>query len=337
MTSQQTDRTGERAAEEILEPDLPICDAHHHLWLDRGHTGFAYTLADLRADTGTGHNIARTVFLECHAQYRKEGPPELRPVGEIEFVAEAAEQSAATPGPEIAGIVGHADLALGEAVGDVLAAEEEAGRGRFRGVRHSTAWDAGNFGNNAPRAGMLAEDGFRAGLRTLAARGHSFDSMIYHTQIPELTDVARAVPEVTVVANHLCVPIAGGPYRGRADEVRAFWRRHLPDLASCPNVVLKIGALIRPLSGERWDKRDVKASSEEIAAAWGDEIRFAIDTFGPSRCLFESNFPVDKACFGYVEVWNAFKRLSVGYSSDEKRDLFHDTAARAYRLPTIAV
>jgi predicted TIM-barrel fold metal-dependent hydrolase len=336
VTDQQTGQTGERAPEPILEPELPICDAHHHLWLNRGHTGFPYTLDELRADTGTGHNIARTVFVECHAEYRREGPVEMRPVGEVEFVAEAAERSAATPGPEIAGIVGHADLTQGEAVGDVLAAEEEAGRGRFRGVRHSTAWDAGNFGNNADRAGILTEDGFRAGLRTLAARDHSYDSMIYHTQIPELADAARAVPEVTIVANHLCVPIAGGPYRGRADEVRAYWRRHLPDLATCDNVVLKIGALIRPLSGERWDKRGFGASSEEIAGAWGDEIRFAIDTFGPSRCLFESNFPVDKACFGYVELWNAFKRLSAGFAAEEKRDLFHDTAARAYRLPTVA-
>lgn len=336
MTDEHTEQGTGRPPEPILEPDLPICDAHHHLWRGRGHTGFPYLLDDLRADTGSGHNVVRTVFVECHAEYRKDGPAELRPVGEVEFVAGVADQSAATPGPEIAGIVGHADLTLGEAVGDVLAAEEEAGRGRFRGIRQSTAWDAGNFGNNADRSGILAEDGFRAGLRTLAERGHAFDSMIYHTQIPELTEAARAVPEATIVANHLCVPIAGGPYRGRADEVRAFWRQHLPGLAACPNVVLKIGALIRPLSGERWDKREVKASSEEIAAAWGDEIRFAVDTFGPSRCLFESNFPVDKACFGYVEVWNAFKRLSTGYSADEKRDLFHDTAARAYRLPTLA-
>ena len=157
--------------------------------------------------------------------------------------------------------------------------------------------------------------------------------MIYHTQILELAELARACPEVTIVANHLCVPIAGGPYRGRADEVRALWRRNLPELARCLNVVLKIGALIRPLTGERWDKRDRKATSEEIATAWGDEIRFAIDTFGPSRCRFESNFPVDKACFGYVEVWNAFKRLASGFSAGEKLDLFHDTAARTYRLP----
>ena len=337
MADEQSDQAGSRAPEPILEPELPICDAHHHLWLGLGHTGFPYTLDELRADTGTGHNVQRTVFVECHAEYRKEGPRELRPVGEVEFVAEAAERSASTPGPEIEGIVGHADLTLGDAAEDVLLALDEAGRGRFRGVRHSTAWDPAPMGNNADRGQMMAEDGFRAGVRTLGELGHSFDAMIFHTQIPELSDLARACPDVTIVANHLCVPIAGGPYRGKADEVRAFWRTHLPALAGCDNVVLKIGALIRPLSGERWDKREVKASSEEIAAAWGDEIRFAIDTFGPSRCLFESNFPVDKACFGYVEIWNAFKRLASDFTPAEKLDLFHDTAARAYRLTTLGV
>jgi predicted TIM-barrel fold metal-dependent hydrolase len=118
--------------------------------------------------------------------------------------------------------------------------------------------------------------------------------------------------------------------------VRAEWHAGLTQLAGCDNVVLKIGALIRPLSGEKWDRRGVPATSEEIAAAWGDDIRFAIDAFGPSRCLFESNFPVDKACYGYVEVWNAFKQLTADLGPDERRDLFHDTAARAYRLPTLA-
>jgi L-fuconolactonase len=323
-------------SEAILEPELPICDAHHHLWLDTGHTGFPYTIDDLRADTTSGHNVRRTVFVECHAEYRKDGPVELRPVGEVEFVADAAETGARTPGPEIEGIVGHADLTLGDAVDDVLAALDAAGRGRFRGVRHSTAWDAAPMGNNAVRGGLLGEREFRAGVHTLGARGCSFDAMVYHTQIGELTELARDCPEVTIVANHLCVPIAGGPYRGKAEEVRAVWRRDLPGLAGCENVVLKIGALIRPLSGERWDKREVKASSEEIAAAWGDEIAFAIDGFGPSRCMFESNFPVDKACFGYVEIWNAFKRMAASFSPAEKLDLFHDTAARAYRLPTLA-
>ena len=331
-----TNAADARSTEAILEPALPICDAHHHLWLDRGHTGEPYTIDDLRADVTTGHNVQRTVFVECHAEYRTHGPAELRPVGEVEFVAASAERDGATSGPQIEAIVGHADLSLGDRVHDVLMLLDAAGRGRFRGVRHSTAWDAAPMGNNAARPGLPGEDAFRRGIRRLGELGHSFDAMVYHTQIPELTDVARACPDVTIVANHLCIPVAGGPYRGRADEVRAWWRQHLPELARCGNVVLKIGALIRPLSGERWDKRGHKASSEEIAAAWGAEVRFAIDTFGPSRCLFESNFPVDKACFGYVEVWNAFKRMAAGFTEAEKLDLFHDTAARAYRLPTIA-
>jgi predicted TIM-barrel fold metal-dependent hydrolase len=192
------------------------------------------------------------------------------------------------------------------------------------------------MGNNAERAGIMGEDGFRAGVRTLGRLGFTYDAMAYHTQLGELADLAGACPDVPIVANHLGIPLAGGPYRGHSDEVREQWRAGLTELAGRPNVVLKIGALIRPLSGEKWDRQGVRATSEQIAAAWGDEIGFAIEAFGASRCLFESNFPVDKACYDYVELWNAFKRLSAGCSADERRDLFHDTAARAYNLPPLA-
>jgi len=322
--------------EAVLQPDLPILDAHHHLWLARGSAA-PYTIDELRADTGSGHNVVATVFVECHSQYRQDGPPELRPVGEVEWVASVAEEADRRgDGPPIAGIVGHADLALGDAVQPVLEALAEAGRGRFCGVRDNTAWDASPMGNNAARAGILGEDAFRAGVRTLGRLGFTYDAMAYHTQLGELADLAAACPDVRIVANHLGIPLAGCPYRGRADEVRAQWRAGLTELAGRPNVVLKLGALIRPLTGEKWDREGVRASSEQIAAALGDEIGFAIDTFGPSRCLCESNFPVDKACYGYVELWNAFKRLTAGSSADERRDLFHDTAARAYRLPALA-
>jgi predicted TIM-barrel fold metal-dependent hydrolase len=321
--------------EPILEPDLPICDAHHHLWRRRGHTGTPYLLADLQADTATGHNVVQTVFVECHAEYRKDGPEHLRPVGEVAFVAEAAEESATTGGSPITGIVGHADLTLGDAVEEVLLAEEEAGRGRFRGIRYTTAWDAAPMGNNAQRAGIMGEEPFRRGVRTLGALGYSYDVMCYHTQLPELLELARACPEVTIVTNHLGVPISGGPYKGRAADVRAFWQEHLRRLATCDNVVLKVGALIRPLTGDKWDRRGQLPTSEEVVAAWGPEVRHAIECFGPSRCLFESNFPVDKSCVGYVELWNAFKRIAADCSPDEKRDLFHDTAARTYRLTTL--
>ena len=323
-------------SEAVLEPGLPICDAHHHLWLARGSAP-PYALDDLRADTATGHNVMQTVFVECHSQYRTDGPDELRPVGEVEWVASIAEEADRRgDGPPIAGIVGHADLTLGAAVQPVIEALDAAGRGRFRGVRHNTAWDATPMGNNAARAGIMAERSFRDGVRTLGRLGFSYDAMAYHTQLDELAALAGACPDVRIIADHLGIPLAGGPYRGHADEVRAQWRAGITVLAGCPNVVLKAGALIRPLTGDKWDRRGVPATSAEIAAAWSDEISFAIDAFGPSRCLFESNFPVDKACYGYVEIWNAFKRLAAGCSDDERRDLFHDTAARAYRLPTLA-
>jgi L-fuconolactonase len=324
-------------SEDVLEPELPICDAHHHMWLARGAAA-PYTIDELRADTGSGHNVVRTVFVECHSQYLTDGPVEMRPVGEVAWVAAVAEEADRRGGgPPIAAIVGHADLSLGEAVQPVLEALDAAGRGRFRGVRDNTAWDESPMGNNSSRAGLLGEDGFRAGVRTLGRLGFAYDAMAYHTQLDELGELARACPDVRIVVNHLGIPLAGGPYRGHADDVRARWRSGLTDVAGAANTVLKIGALIRPLSGEKWDRRGTLATSEEIATAWHDEIEFAIDTFGPARCLFESNFPVDKACYGYVELWNAFKRLTVGYSAGERRDLFHDTAARAYDLPTLAV
>ena len=328
-------------SEAILEPDLPILDAHHHLWVRSRHGPGRYVLDDLLADTGTGHNVAATVFVECRAEYRTDGPEHLRPVGEVEFVAEIAEASTARQaetgtGPEIAGIVGHADLTLGDDVAEVLEAHEAAGRGRFRGVRFNTAHDPHPMGNNADRAGIMSEEPFREGVRRLGAMGYSYDAMCFHHQLAELAELARACPEVTIVANHFGIPIAGGPYRGKADEVREVWQAGIADLAGAPNVVMKLGALIRPLSGERWDKRGQTASSTEVVDAWGDEVRHCIEAFGPSRCLFESNFPVDKPCVGYVELWNAFKLLSADLSPDERQDLFHDTAARAYRLPTLA-
>lgn len=323
-------------SEAVLEPDLPILDAHHHLWLAHG-TSAAYAIDDLRADTGGGHRVVQTVFVECHSQYRTNGPQELRPVGEVAWVAAVAKEADRRgDGPPIAGIVGHADMTVGAAVQPVIEALDEAGRGRFVGVRDNTAWDETPMGNNAVRGGILGEEPFREGVRTLGRLGFTYDAMAYHTQLGELAALAQACPEVRIVVNHLGIPLAGGPYRGRADEVRAQWRTGLTAVAACPNTVLKVGALIRPLTGDKWDRRGRLASSAEIAAAWRDEVLFAIDAFGPARCLFESNFPVDKACYGYVELWNAFKRLTASCSSDDKRNLFHDTAARAYRLTALA-
>lgn len=337
-----TDRTAEdhaawiaQVSETALEPELPICDPHHHLWLDSGHTGWPYTLADLHADTSSGHNVVRTVFLECHAEYRTDGPDRFRPVGETEFVAALAEESAASGQAEIAGIVGSADLALGEAVTEVLDAHIEAGRGRFRGIRYITAQDPHpplSMGDSV----AMDDPRYLAGVRSVGAMGLTYDAMVYHPQLPALVDVCRACPETPIVIDHLGGFLGTGPYKDRREEILAFWLSAMADLAACENTFLKVGGIGMPMMGFRWDKQAQPPTSEELAAPWADPIRSVIELFGPQRCMFESNFPVDKRGAGYTVLWNAFKRIAADYSSDEKRDLFHDTAARAYRLPTLA-
>jgi L-fuconolactonase len=320
--------------EEPLEPDLPICDPHHHLWLDEGHTGWPYGLSDLHADTGAGHNVVRTVYLECHAEYRTDGPRHLRPVGETEFVVELAEQSAASGGAEIAGIMGNADLTLGDAVEEVLEAHETAGRGRFRGVRYITAQDP-----HPPLAmgvsTAMDDPSYLAGVRKVGAMGYTYDSMVYHPQLPELAGVARACPNTPIVVDHLGGFLGTGPYKDRRPEILETWRASMTELAACSNTFLKVGGIGMPMMGFRWDKQDSPPNSEELAEPWAEPIQWVIEQFGTDRCMFESNFPVDKRGSGYVVLWNAFKRIAAAYSADEKRELFHDTAARAYRLPTL--
>ncbi|HIG41890.1 MAG: amidohydrolase family protein [bacterium] len=334
-TAEEHDAWINQVQEEALEPALPICDAHHHLWLDAGHTGWPYLLSDLHKDTSAGHNIQQTVFLECHAEYRQQGPEHLRSVGEVEFVAELAEQSTSTGQAEIAAIMGNADLSLGDRVEEVLLAHEEAGRGRFRGVRYITAQD-----DHPPLAmgSSTAMDNpdYLAGVRKVGAMGYTYDAMVYYPQLPELVDVARACPDTPIVVNHLGCILGTGPYKDRREEILDFWRNAMAELASCPNIYLKLGGIGMPMMGFRWDKQQAPPSSEALAVPWREPIQYVIDQFGANRCMFESNFPVDKRGAGYVVLWNAYKRIASDYSAGEKRDLFHDTAAHAYRIETLA-
>lgn len=321
-----------RNVEDPIDPEQRICDPHHHLW---DHPTDRYLLEELRRDTGAGHRIERTVFVECTSCYRDEGPEALRPVGETEFVAAQAEASAATPGAEIAGIVGFADLTLGDAVAEVLDAHVEAGRGRFRGIRHATAWDASpqvRVAHTRPPEGLLGDRSFRAGVGALGRAGLSFDAWLYHPQLPELTDLARAHPDVSIILDHLGGPLGVGPYSGRRTEVREVWRGDLAEVATCDNVTLKLGGIGMPVFGLGWHHRPEPPSSQELAEAWGDELRWCIDVFGPDRCMFESNFPVDRRSCSYTTLWNTFQRVADGYSRHERDLLFHDTAVRTYRL-----
>jgi predicted TIM-barrel fold metal-dependent hydrolase len=335
--------TSSVAVEEVIDPDLPICDPHHHLW-DRH--GDRYLLDELLADTaqadahGTRHNVRSTVFVECASMYRADGPSPLRPLGETEFVNGIAAMSASGAYGDTraaAAIVSFADLCLGAAVRDVLEAHMGAARGRFRGIRHAAGWHASEQIRNShsnPIEHLLLDASFREGFAQLAPLGLSFDAWLFHPQIPELTDLAHAFPDTTIVLDHVGGPLGIGPYADQADAVHAHWKRDIDELARCPNVVAKLGGLAMPINGFGWHKREPRPSSQQLADATRRFYLHTIERFGPERCMFESNFPVDKVSCSYLVLWNSFKRLAEGFSSAEKAALFHDTAARVYRLDT---
>jgi predicted TIM-barrel fold metal-dependent hydrolase len=317
--------------EPVLEPDLPIIDPHHHLWLRDGNT---YLLPELLADIGTGHTIVATVFEECHAMYRAHGAMEERSLGETEFVTGVAAMSASGvfgPARVCARMVGHVDLRLGVHAGALLERHLVASGGRFAGIRQSTAWDASDrIHKVVPTPGMLADPAFRAGFAALAGLGLVFDAWVYHPQIPEVAALAEAFPATPIVLNHVGSPILGGPYAADRAAVFAHWRSAMAELARRPNVTVKLGALPIRLPGAGAAAKDMPPGSEEVAAAWRPWLETCIELFGADRCMFESNFPVQKRWCSYQVVWNAFKRIAAGASADQKAALFAGTAARVY-------
>jgi predicted TIM-barrel fold metal-dependent hydrolase len=323
--------------ETALEPALPICDPHHHIWAQR-HEPAAYQrylLPDLTADIReSGHHVRSTVFIEVKAFYRADGPQEMRPVGEVAHVNGLADEAASgTHGATniAAAIVGHADLKLGDGVAPVLEAMQAAST-RFRGIRHAAGWDASPELAQRDIQGVMATKQYRAGARVLAKMGLTLDNSIYHPQLDELAALARAVPELTIVLNHIGGLARVGPYANRDEEVLADWRCGIATVAACPKVVLKLGGVGQKRFGFDWYTRAKPIGSEELAHALAPLMHYCIAKFGPDRCMFESNFPVDKISYGYTVVWNAFKRLSKEYSRSERAALFHDTAARVYRI-----
>ena len=327
----------DRRTEEAIDPDLPIVDPHHHLWEREGMS--RYLLDDLHRDTGGGHNVEATVFVECRWEYRQDGPEHLRPVGETEAVAALTpsdgEGGASDEPAQIRGIVSFADLTLGDAVDEVLEAHLEAGRGRFRGIRHATAFDPDERirrTHTRPTPGLMADPAYRQGVRRLAAHDLTFDAWLYHPQIPELTALAQAVPECTFVLDHLGGLLGIGPYEGQRAEILDQWRLDLADLARCPNVVVKLGGIGMVVLGLGFEQQPDPPSSDDLVDAWGGPISYAVEQFGVDRCMFESNFPVDKMSCSYVTLWNSFKKIAASASDAERAALFHDTAARTYRL-----
>ena len=321
--------------EPILEPDLPIIDAHHHLWDRPEHR---YFFLDCLKDLQSGHNIHETVYVECGAMYRSDGPPELRSVGEVEFANGAAAMGASGVYGNVrvcAAIVAYGDLLLGSRLAPVLEQYLNVSGRRVRGVRQISAWHSdpaarGSLANPPPD--LLNRPIFREGLSTLARFGMSFDAYMYHTQLLDLVPIAEHAQDVPVILNHTGGAIGIGPYSGRRDEVFSRWRAGILALAKVPNVNIKLGGLGMRVFGFDFGERPIPPSSDELADAWRPYIETCIEAFGPHRCMFESNFPVDKGTCSYAVLWNSFKRIAAGTSRHEKNSLFNGTARRVYRL-----
>ena len=322
-----------------IEPAIPLCDPHHHFW-DRRLPSIPYQrylLHELMADVDSGHNVRSTVFVEARSMYRASGPDELRPVGEVEFVQGLAAASASGVYGETraaAAIVGHADLKLGQGVAPVLETLQAASPNRFKGIRHNVTWSPDPALEDRETQGIMSNDTFRAGARVLAGKGLSLDVMLSFPQLNELADFARAVPELPIILNHLGGISRTGIYAERDDEVIPAWREGIRAVAGCPNVTCKLGGMGMPRWGFGWHARNIPIGSEELAEVMAPWMNYCIEQFGPERSMFESNFPPDKVSFSYNVMYNAFKRLSQGYSPTERANLFHDAAVRAYRIET---
>jgi L-fuconolactonase len=321
--------------EPILEPELSIIDPHHHVWDDeRGR----YLVHELAADVNSGHNIIATIFIEAGAMYRAEGADAMRPVGEVEFVNGIAAMSASGHYGKTklcAGIVGHADLMLADRVQLVLEALIAAGNGRLRGIRHGVTWDTGNaakFGRRQVPPHQVLDPVFRQGFARLEPLGLSFESWQFHPQLPDLVDLLKAFPKTNVILNHVGGLLGVPPHDHDRNAVFGIWRANIREVAQFPNVTVKLGGLGMLYCGWDFHLREIAPSSEDLAEIWRPYVEACIEAFGPTRCMMESNFPVDKQSCGYAVLWNAMKRITKDYSESEKAAMYRDTAARVYRL-----
>jgi len=346
MTTQHEERL-KLIREDPLEPALPICDPHHHLWdyperlSDNQVPRWVrrerhYLLKQLLEDIGGGHNVVQTVFIECDSMYKKDGLPELRCVGETEFVQGIAAQSASGQYGDTAvaaGIVGFAELTLGHAVESVLDAHLKASTNRFRGIRYTATWDPSSEINSRVKSPKFFSDPkFREGFACLHENNLSFDTWLYHTQLLELADLAKAFPDTPIILNHIGGPLGIGPYARKREEVLQQWQEGIAALSMCPNVVIKLGGLGMPMFGFGWHERPKPPSSAELAEVMAPYFNWCIEKFGADRCMFESNFPVDKIAYSYTVLWNAFKLITRDFPAKERAALFQDTAVRVYRL-----
>jgi L-fuconolactonase len=328
-----------QVSEEIIDPQRVIIDPHHHLWQSR-HFG-DYLLEDLWRDTASGHRIEKTVFIECRAFYNKDAAPHLQSLGETSAITVIAKQSLASGvnRAQIAGIVGHVDLCLAEESEDLLretlASHCTASDGLLKGIRHSGAYDKNSdnfFIRPRAPAYLYGKESFRRGLKILAELGLSYDTWHYHHQNEDYCELAQANPECTMILDHFGSPLGVGIYAGCRDEIFQQWKDDIRAIAKCPNVYAKLGGLAMPDNGFGWHKNSRPPSSDEFVSRQKRYYLHTIECFGPERCMFESNFPVDRLSVSYQVVWNSFKKMVQDFSEAEKHAMFYGTASRVYRL-----
>ena len=335
MAEPRTDEWRSLVVEDIVEPERRIIDPHHHLWARVSFWG-KYELPDLWKDTGSGHNVVKTVFIDCRSNYREDGPEHLRPIGETEYVAGVAEESEKNPNQAtIAAIISHADMTRGASVAEVLEAHEQAGKGRFRGIRHAGPHDTTGTLTNAGsgRPCPYTREDFQLGVRTLGEMGYTYDTWHFFMQNQEYLQLAQSAPGTTMILDHFGTPLGVGAYANRQEEIFEQWSKDMAEIASsCPNVVAKLGGLAMPDNGFGWDKRETPPTSDEFAEAQKRYYLHTIECFGPDRCMFESNFPVDKLSISYQVLWNGLKKIVADFSEEEKDAMFYGTAARVYRI-----
>ena len=316
--------------EDVVDPAQRIVDPHHHMW--PAGSGLPYGLAEFSADAGSGHAVQRSVFVECRAAYRSDGPPHSRSTGETEFVAGEAIRD---PNRLIGAIVANADLTDAEHLDEVLDAHAELGQGLFRGIRHAGARDPHPVAltiQGSGAEGLYADSAFRAGVARLGRRGLTYDTWHFHHQNDDFAALARAVPDTLMVLDHFGTPLGVGAYADQREEIFEQWRASIAEIAKCENVVAKLGGLAMPDNGFGWHQADRPPTSDEFVAKQQRYYLHAIECFGPQRCMFESNFPVDRMSLSYRVLWNGLKKIAAPFSPSERDAMFFGTATRVYRL-----